>query len=181
MIRICQLSTYPRLFSRNATKSAFPMLDFGVSKALSTLCMAYMAPDQQEPHRLYITDKAREKMHQLSIREPDHALSILVQVGGCHGFQYHLAWERMPAIPSSDTAHNPSPIKPGLLCFHFVKDHSNPKQRCHLLIDTATLSLIRGSSLDYMNEIIGEKFVIINNPNADAGCGCGVSFGLKEQ
>ena len=39
--------------------------------------------------------------------------------------------------------------------------------------------MIKDAKLDYSNELIGSAFKIIDNPVADSGCGCGVSFDLK--
>lgn len=49
-----------------------------------------------------------------------------------------------------------------------------------LLVDALTLTLIRGSTLDYATELIGSSFRLVDNPQAKgAGCGCGVSWELK--
>lgn len=49
-----------------------------------------------------------------------------------------------------------------------------------LLVDALTLSLIKGSTLDYATELIGSSFRLVDNPQAKgAGCGCGVSWELK--
>lgn len=39
--------------------------------------------------------------------------------------------------------------------------------------------MIKDAKLDYQNELIGSAFRIMDNPVADSGCGCGVSFDLK--
>ena len=49
-----------------------------------------------------------------------------------------------------------------------------------LLVDALTLSLIKGSTLDYATELIGSSFRLVDNPQASGkGCGCGVSWELK--
>lgn len=35
---------------------------------------------------------------------------------------------------------------------------------------------LNGATIDYVIELIGSAFKIIDNPNAQSGCGCGVSF-----
>lgn len=48
--------------------------------------------------------------------------------------------------------------------------------RAALLVDSASLPLVKGSTIDYSTELIGSAFKIRNNPQSkDAGCGCGVS------
>ena len=49
-----------------------------------------------------------------------------------------------------------------------------------VVVDAVSLDLIRGSTLDFVQEMIRSSFAILNNPNAEAGCGCGSSFALKE-
>lgn len=45
-----------------------------------------------------------------------------------------------------------------------------------LLVDSASLPLVKGSTIDYATELIGSAFRIRDNPQSkDAGCGCGVS------
>lgn len=45
-----------------------------------------------------------------------------------------------------------------------------------LLVDSASLPLVKGSTIDYATELIGSAFRIKDNPQSkDAGCGCGVS------
>lgn len=57
---------------------------------------------------------------------------------------------------------------------------SDAPQAGLLLVDALTLSLIRGSTLDYATELIGSSFRLVDNPQAKgAGCGCGVSWELK--
>jgi len=51
----------------------------------------------------------------------------------------------------------------------------------NLIIDAVSLSLLNGSTIDYATELIGSSFRIVDNPQAKGtGCGCGVSWELKE-
>lgn len=46
-----------------------------------------------------------------------------------------------------------------------------------VLVDSISLALVRGSTVDYVTELIGSQFAIKDNPQAKgAGCGCGVSW-----
>jgi Fe-S cluster assembly iron-binding protein IscA len=146
------------------------------------ICMEYRpmvastSENRDIMQRLYISNRAYEKIGKLSKTEPTHALSILVQIGGCHGFQYHFSWENIPKSSTTGlkNTENPYLVKPDTLCYNL-----DTKDGGSIIIDTTTLELLDGATLDYSNEMIGAKFVIIDNPNADNGCGCGVSFGLK--
>jgi iron-sulfur cluster assembly accessory protein len=48
-----------------------------------------------------------------------------------------------------------------------------------LVIDEISLEMLTGAKVDYTMELIKRSFVIAENPNAEAGCGCGISFSLK--
>ena len=47
------------------------------------------------------------------------------------------------------------------------------------LVDDVSLAFVRGATVDYVEEMIRSSFVIGDNPNAESGCGCGVSFAAK--
>lgn len=49
-----------------------------------------------------------------------------------------------------------------------------------LVVDEVSLRLLAGSQVDYSTELIGSTFRVIQNPRADSGCGCGVSFNLTD-
>lgn len=48
-----------------------------------------------------------------------------------------------------------------------------------VVVDEVSLPFIDGSHLDFVSELIGQSFRIVDNPIADSGCGCGVSFNLN--
>lgn len=86
----------------------------------------------------------------------DHRLRITVDGGGCSGFQYVLRFDG--AIQDED------------LIF------SSP-QNVEIILDKMSYELIQGSTIDYVEELIGAAFVI-KNPNATSSCGCGNSFSV---
>lgn len=46
-----------------------------------------------------------------------------------------------------------------------------------VIVDSVSLGLIKGSTIDYVTELIGSQFAIKENPQAKGnGCGCGVSW-----
>lgn len=48
-----------------------------------------------------------------------------------------------------------------------------------MLIDAASLDLVKGATIDYKQEMIRSSFVISNNPQSENACGCGSSFAVK--
>ena len=47
----------------------------------------------------------------------------------------------------------------------------------NIIIDKNSADLLKGSEVDFVNELIGDSFKI-NNPQSKSSCGCGVSFSL---
>lgn len=82
-------------------------------------------------------------------------LRISVSGGGCSGFQYGFTLD--------DTRRDDDRV--------FVRDDVG------VLVDEVSLDLLRGSELDYVEDLIGSYFAV-KNPNASSTCGCGSSFSL---
>ncbi len=45
------------------------------------------------------------------------------------------------------------------------------------VVDEMSLALLKGSEIDFVDELAGAEFRI-RNPNAKSSCGCGVSFSI---
>jgi iron-sulfur cluster insertion protein len=86
---------------------------------------------------------------------PDEAsaLRISVKGGGCSGFQYAFDIEKARADDD------------------FVAERDGVS----VLVDSVSLEMIKGSELDFVDDLMGQSFRV-KNPNAVASCGCGVSF-----
>ncbi|HCP18732.1 MAG TPA: iron-sulfur cluster assembly accessory protein, partial [Alphaproteobacteria bacterium] len=80
--------------------------------------------------------------------------------GGCSGFQYKFSIEQDKA---DDDVVLENTIASG--------------GNVTTLIDTMSLELISGGQLDFVTELAGQYFQVVN-PNATAACGCGTSFAL---
>ena len=50
-------------------------------------------------------------------------------------------------------------------------------EKFEILIDKISIELIKGSTIDYVHELIGSTFRI-TNPQASSSCGCGTSFSI---
>jgi len=118
----------------------------------------------QKDINIEVTDRAAEQLSLISDRQsnPNAALRIAVESGGCHGYQYKMELEA-----------NPSPGD-----YHFTHPSIKPS---NIVVDAVSLTLLNGSTIDFATELIGSTFRVAENPHAKgAGCGCGVSWELKE-
>ena len=92
------------------------------------------------------------QMMQAELNAPQKRLRVLVESGGCSGFQYGMSFDE----PKSDDANFESEGVP-------------------LIIDPSSLAYMQGSSIDFDDGLHGKGFEI-RNPNAQSTCGCGKSF-----
>ena len=106
---------------------------------------------------IIVTETAVSKF--LSITEKDSEselnLRVFVTGGGCSGFQYGFKLDEN--TEDDDTV---------------LKEDS-----VSVLIDSLSIQYLFGSTLDYVENLEGSKFVI-ENPNATTTCGCGASFSI---
>lgn len=84
-------------------------------------------------------------------------LRVGVKGGGCSGFQYTLAFD---AQKDDDVVFTDHGLK--------------------ILVDTTSLPYVDGSQVDYLDQLTGAGFQVIN-PNVVAACGCGSSFQVKDE
>ena len=106
-------------------------------------------------NNLLVTENAAKKILELSKKKDKKMLRISVTGGGCQGFQYNLDMEN--SINEIDTVIS--------------------KDGAKIIIDENSLKLIKGSEIDFVEDLIGSRFKI-NNPKATSSCGCGTSFSL---
>jgi iron-sulfur cluster assembly protein len=112
-----------------------------------------------QPTVLSLTDAAATKLRELTAGEENPALGLRVYVysGGCSGFRYGMMLEDAPT--SEDNVLEANGMK--------------------VYVDGRSIDLLRGSSIDYVDTLMGAGFTV-NNPNAVAACGCGSSFRTAE-
>ena len=98
------------------------------------------------------TDKAIKQINfLLNDKKKGSYFRIAIKGGGCSGFQYDFSFEN--ERKDDDLMHE------------------------KILIDKTSADLLKGSEVDYVNELFGESFKI-SNPQSKSSCGCGVSFSL---
>lgn len=102
-----------------------------------------------------LTDSAVEKVRELIAGEEEDGLALRVAVrpGGCSGFSYEMYFDS--EVDDNDLIEE----------FEDVK----------VLVDPQSADMVRGSTLDYKEGLMGAGFAI-DNPNVTRSCGCGNSF-----
>ena len=66
-------------------------------------------------------------------------------------------------------------------CHNVFNNYCRIFSKCGIsvVVDTDSLDLIRGSTVDFHTELIQSTFRVVDNPKATKGCSCGSSFELK--
>ena len=106
-------------------------------------------------NKIEITNNAQEHIASILKKDSVSYFRITVLGGGCAGFQYKFDFE-------NEKNQDDVILK---------------TKKISVLIDNTSYELIKGSKLDYVNELIGSSFKI-SNPQATSSCGCGTSFSL---
>ena len=110
---------------------------------------------ETQPTVVSLTDAAATKLRELTAEEtnPQIGLRVYVYSGGCSGFRYGMMLEDAPTAEDKILQAN------GVTVY----------------VDGNSVDLLQGSSIDYVDTLMGAGFTV-NNPNAVAACGCGSSF-----
>ncbi|KAF7509185.1 hypothetical protein GJ744_008245 [Endocarpon pusillum] len=169
-------------------KSSFPYL-FGIAQpngrarpfttATPTCATTVLQNPRLDEHgnemTIEISDRAAKRLQQITSspsasmsgqNPPQHNhLRVSVTSGGCHGFQYLMSLEPSTAIENDVDTIFASQDSPG---------------SAKVVMDEASLELLKGSTVDYTTELIGSQFKIVGNPRAKSSCGCGTSFDIED-
>ena len=103
-----------------------------------------------------VTEQAINRIQEVSKKKkPSSFFRVSISGGGCQGFQYNFKFEEKSN--SDDEIFN-------------FKD-------VQLLVDKVSLDILKGSKIDFVNDMLGSYFKI-ENPKASSTCGCGTSFSI---
>jgi iron-sulfur cluster assembly accessory protein len=108
------------------------------------------------PSPVGLTASAARRIAEILKNEPTGSvLRVGVEGGGCSGFQYTYAI-------TQDRAQ---------------EDLVLERDAAIVVIDPISLDFLRGSEIDFVDDLMGRMFKI-HNPAATASCGCGSSFSV---
>ena len=116
--------------------------------------VSYLA-SVSEPE-ISLTHNAAKRVAWIAARQNKPAiLRLAVDGGGCAGFTYK--FELAPEPETDDEIVETNGVR--------------------LVVDPMSLDLVRGSAVDFVEDLGGASFKV-TNPNAASGCGCGSSFSV---
>ncbi|MBA3525327.1 MAG: iron-sulfur cluster assembly accessory protein [Pseudomonadota bacterium] len=105
---------------------------------------------------ILLTENAARRVAAIAARQSKPAiLRLSVDGGGCSGFTYR--FELAEAAQADDAVATAGGAT--------------------LVVDPVSLDLVRGSAVDFVEDLGGAAFRV-TNPNAASGCGCGSSFSV---
>ena len=105
---------------------------------------------------ILLTPSAAKRVAAIAARQNKAAmLRLAVDGGGCAGFTYKFALAE--TVEADDAVAETDGVK--------------------LVVDAMSLELVQGSAVDFVEDLGGAAFKVIN-PNAASGCGCGSSFSV---
>jgi iron-sulfur cluster assembly accessory protein len=103
-----------------------------------------------------LTPSAAKRVAWIAGRQEKPAiLRLSVDGGGCAGFTYK--FDLATSAQTGDAIAETDGVK--------------------LVVDPISLELVKGSAVDFVEELGGAAFKV-TNPNAQSGCGCGSSFSV---
>ncbi len=101
---------------------------------------------------IQITDSAAKHLRELATEKGSPGLRLAVEKGGCAGLQY--AMSLGGPLPGDEVTEHDGAV---------------------VAIDPESSSHLDGCTVDYVDELTGAGFRVIN-PHASRSCGCGTSF-----
>ena len=93
------------------------------------------------------------------ILDKDEFLRVLVEGGGCSGFQYKFEVDTEIDVEEDVTFHTEGGGR--------------------VVCDGVSLKILNGATLEFHKDLLRAGFRIVDIPQAEKGCSCGVSFSVK--
>ncbi len=115
---------------------------------------------EQQKNIIQLTENAESHIQKMIQQRQAKAFRLSVKKTGCSGYMYK---------PEVVDKINPDDVR------------VETERGLTLFLDAHCLSLIKGTTVDYVRKGLGQSQLQFINPNAASECGCGESFNLKEE
>ncbi|CAL9043431.1 iron-sulfur assembly protein IscA-like 2, mitochondrial [Musa acuminata AAA Group] len=118
------------------------------------------AAEEPLPDAVHMTGNCIRRLKELHTKDSSNEGKMLrlgVETGGCSGFQY-------------------------VFCLDDKKNSDDrvfEKDGVKLVVDNISYDFVKGSTVDYVEELIRSAFQVVTNPSAVGGCSCKSSFMVK--
>ena len=155
----CSGFSYGFTFDENLKEGDSGVNKKGVQLVIDPMSYQYLmeATEILDEADIVFSDSAASRVAQLIKEEknPELRLRVYITGGGCSGFSYGFTFDEN--LKEGDSGVN--------------------KKGVQLVIDPMSYQYLMGSTVDYLEDLQGARFVV-SNPNAKTTCGCGSSFSI---
>lgn len=115
-------------------------------------------------HSIKLTDKTIKKIELLKQENPNNIIRIIINGGGCQGFQYEFKTDFIENIGK----------KTRDIVLH---DENN---NLLFVFDLFSEFYIKGSTINHISTLLESGFKIEKNPQSQSVCGCNKSFASND-
>jgi iron-sulfur cluster assembly accessory protein len=162
MVTKTKVEDMPKAVPQEAGESSAPVRDSSAPSpdAAATSTEAVLVTPSCWKRIRSLASKKEKSLDELYLR-------VYVDSGGCSGFSY--AFEISEEELEEDD----------IVFFEPATLGSEDGLSARVVIDEGSLEMLRGSSIDYVQEMIRSTFTVKDNPLSESACGCGSSFAVK--
>ncbi|KFW00441.1 hypothetical protein N327_00627, partial [Fulmarus glacialis] len=127
-------------------------------------------PTESDPSegQVFLSESCVKRL--LELTEGSEFLRLQVEGGGCSGFQYKFS---LDTVINPDDRQGQRGVVAGGGGWVFEQGGAR------VVVDVDSLAFVKGSMVDFSQELIRSSFQVVSNPQAEKGCSCGTSFSVK--
>ncbi|NWR90453.1 ISCA2 protein, partial [Furnarius figulus] len=152
-------------------QSSFSPSSFSPS-SFSQPSFSQPGPTESDPGegQVFLSESCVKRL--LEIAEGSEFLRLQVEGGGCSGFQYKFS---LDTVINPDDRQGQRGVVVVRCCASLVFEQGGAR----VVVDVDSLAFVKGSMVDFSQELIRSSFQVVSNPQAEKGCSCGTSFSVK--
>ncbi|KAK2878609.1 hypothetical protein QQF64_011325 [Cirrhinus molitorella] len=155
LISAPKTALFPRLKVETVRACSAPFISATRFSSVPSTKEEHQNPSSSPAENINLSESCVKRLAE--IMKKGEYLRIAVEGGGCSGFQYKF---------SVDSVKNED-------------DRVFEKNGVGIIVDQDSLEFVKGSTVDFSQELIRSSFQVLKNPQADHGCSCGSSFSVK--